>query len=105
MKRGFRWDRWHVVLFISSTQIIHCNYARNGVTIDDEATTCPYSMGWYVYRLKGTFYSLNTSPATSSSWRAENGHFKLIQQSSFEKSPSTNSGRNCDDWCRICDYL
>lgn len=75
----------HVVLFISSTQIIHCNYARNGVTIDDEATTCPYSLGWYVYRLKGTVSSLNTSPSTSSGWRAENGHFKLIQQSSFEK--------------------
>lgn len=45
----------HVVLFINKRQIIHCTYktaTANGIYVDDEATTCPYSMGWYVYRLK-----------------------------------------------------
>ena len=43
----------HVVMFINHDQIIHCNYSRNGVTVDSEASTCPYSMGWYVYRYQG----------------------------------------------------
>lgn len=45
----------HVVIFISNTQIIHCTWKSewaNGVYVDNEATTCPYSMGWYVYRQK-----------------------------------------------------
>ncbi|HCS93140.1 MAG TPA: hypothetical protein DIW15_00325 [Bavariicoccus seileri] len=45
----------HIVIFISNTQIIHCTWkssTRNGVYVDNEASTCPYSMGWYVYRLK-----------------------------------------------------
>ncbi|MDK7302446.1 peptidoglycan amidohydrolase family protein [Aerococcus urinae] len=42
----------HVVLFVDAWNVIHCNYARNGVTVDNEAVVCPYSMGWYVYRLK-----------------------------------------------------
>ncbi|MCD5001170.1 C40 family peptidase [Enterococcus saccharolyticus] len=47
----------HVVIFISNTQIIHCTYksaTANGVYVDNEATTCPYDMGWYVYRQKGS---------------------------------------------------
>ena len=43
----------HVVEFINNTQIIHCTYknpSMNGVYVDNEATTCPYYMGWYVYR-------------------------------------------------------
>lgn len=45
----------HVVIFISNTQVIHCTYkssTENGVYVDNEAAGCPYSMGWYVYRLK-----------------------------------------------------
>lgn len=52
----------HVVIFISNTQIIHCTWksaADNGVRVDNEATTCPYSMGWYVYRTNST----GTAPA------------------------------------------
>lgn len=44
----------HVVIFVSNTQIIHCTWksaAANGIYVDNEATTCPYDMGWYVYRL------------------------------------------------------
>ena len=43
----------HVVIFISNTQIIHCTWKSdrvNGVFVENEATACPYSMGWYVYR-------------------------------------------------------
>ena len=47
----------HVVIFISNTQVIHCTYksaSANGVFVDNEAAGCPYSMGWYTYRLKDT---------------------------------------------------
>lgn len=47
----------HVVIFISNTQVIHCTYksaTANGVYVDNEAAGCPYSMGWYVYRLKSS---------------------------------------------------
>lgn len=44
----------HVVIFTSQYRIIHCTWkdeVRNGVYEDDSENTCPYSMGWYVYRL------------------------------------------------------
>lgn len=47
-------ENGHVVIFINNTQIIHCTWKNenaNGVYVDNEATTCPYDMGWYVYRL------------------------------------------------------
>lgn len=56
----------HVVIFISNTQIIHCTWKSewaNGVYVDNEATTCPYSMGFYVYRL-----SENQEPAYTLKW-------------------------------------
>lgn len=46
----------HVVMFISNTQIIHTTYKSayaNGTYVDNEATTCPYSMGYYAYRYMG----------------------------------------------------
>ena len=45
----------HVFLAVDGTNAIHCtwkNASENGVYVDNEATM-PYSMGWYVYRLKG----------------------------------------------------
>lgn len=58
----------HVVIFISNTQIIHCTWksaSANGVYVDNEATTCPYSMGWYVYRQSGgSTTPTPTPPAT-----------------------------------------
>lgn len=74
----------HVVEFINNTQIIHCTYKNpqmNGVYIDNEATTCPYYMGWYAYRND----NIDTSkpidvPATAKpdkvGWYAEKGTFK-----------------------------
>lgn len=57
----------HVVIFISNTQIIHCTWksaSANGIYVDNEATTCPYDMGWYVYRLEGQ--TSNKTSSTSS---------------------------------------
>lgn len=54
----------HVFLAVDGTNAIHCtwkNSSENGVYVDNEATM-PYSMGWYVYRLKsGTTSGGNTS--------------------------------------------
>lgn len=58
----------HVVQFISNTQIIHCTYksaSANGVYVDNEATTCPYSMGWYAYRYAGKKPAKTTKPSSS----------------------------------------
>ena len=53
----------HVVIFISNTQIIHCTWKSdsvNGVFIENEATACPYRMGWYVYRFRSKNLILST---------------------------------------------
>ncbi|MCI1904135.1 MAG: NlpC/P60 family protein [Enterococcaceae bacterium] len=42
----------HVVMAVDGTNVIHCNYDNNGVTVNNE-NTLPYSMGWYVYRYEG----------------------------------------------------
>ncbi|CRQ98104.1 N-acetylmuramoyl-L-alanine amidase [Streptococcus equi subsp. equi] len=55
----------HVVMFIDADNIIHCNYARNNITIDNYNQTAAAS-GWmysYVYRYAGT----QSQPATSKS--------------------------------------
>ena len=44
----------HTGIFVDSNNIIHCNYARNGITVDNYNQTAAAS-GWmycYVYRLK-----------------------------------------------------
>lgn len=46
----------HVVMFIDADNIIHCNYARNNITIDNYNQTAAAS-GWmysYVYRYSGS---------------------------------------------------
>lgn len=73
----------HVVEFISNTQIIHCTYKNpqmNGVYIDNEATTCPYFMGWYVYRNDNIDTSKpievpNTERPDKVGWYMEEGTF------------------------------
>lgn len=42
----------HIVIAIDGTNVIHCNYGANGVSVNNE-NTLPYYMGFYVYRLKG----------------------------------------------------
>ena len=63
-KRGdvFIWGRrgqssgagGHTGIFIDTRNIIHCNYANNGITINDYNQTAAASgwMYWYAYRLK-----------------------------------------------------
>lgn len=73
----------HVVEFISNTQIIHCTYKNpqmNGVYVDNEATTCPYFMGWYVYRNDNIDTSKpievpNTERPDKVGWYMEEGTF------------------------------
>ena len=74
----------HVVIFISNTQIIHCTWksdAVNGVFVENEATACPYSMGWYVYRLDQQQATQQPTqqakPATQPgiNWISEKWHF------------------------------
>lgn len=46
----------HVFLAVDGTNAIHCTHkseAENGIFVDNEAIM-PYSMGWYVYRLKNS---------------------------------------------------
>lgn len=55
----------HVVMFIDADNIIHCNYARNNITIDNYNQTAAAS-GWmysYVYRYTGA----KAKPATNKS--------------------------------------
>ncbi len=43
----------HTAIAVDHNNVIHCNYAHNGVSVNPE-TTMPYSMGWYVYRQKAS---------------------------------------------------
>lgn len=75
----------HVVIFISHSQIIHCTWKTdtvNGVFVEIEATACPYSMGWYVYRLDQKNSSSQpkisarvSKPAADIQWISEKWHF------------------------------
>lgn len=75
----------HVVEFINNTQIIHCTYKNpqmNGIYVDNEATTCPYFMGWYVYRNPNADTTpITTPPATERpdkvGWYMEKGIFQV----------------------------
>lgn len=49
----------HTGIFINHSQVIHCNYDANGVSITNEANL-PYNMGWYVYRYAGPKPSAQT---------------------------------------------
>lgn len=93
----------HVVIFISNTQIIHCTWKSdsiNGVFVENEATACPYSMGWYVYRLDQTLSSsqLQTSaliskPVTSINWISEKWHFVTNTPIYLRTAPTVQSDK------------
>ncbi|KAF1295191.1 hypothetical protein BAU15_05420 [Enterococcus sp. JM4C] len=83
----------HVVIFTSQSQIIHCNYPKNGVTIDNEATTCPYSMGWYVYRLSNSSKSEPSQPNDKGLEWIESGSFKLIENNVALRSDKKTSSK------------
>ena len=93
----------HVVIFISHSQIIHCTWKTdsiNGVFVENEATACPYSMGWYVYRLDQTPSSsqLQTSaliskPVTSINWISEKWHFITNTPIYLRTAPTVQSDK------------
>lgn len=70
----------HVVIAVDSTNVIHCNYPANGVSVNRESTL-PYSMGWYVYRLKGStpiktpIKTPNKPTSIYNTWIKEKGTF------------------------------
>lgn len=70
----------HVFLAVDGTNAIHCtwkNASANGVYVDNEATM-PYSMGWYVYRLRGGSVSGGGNTSTSGAKFAKGQSVKLL---------------------------
>jgi hypothetical protein len=53
----------HVVYALDGTNVIHCNYGANGVSVNNE-NQMPYDMGWTVYRFPGAG---NPNPTTKPS--------------------------------------
>lgn len=69
----------HVVIFTSQYRIIHCTWKdayRNGIYEDDSETTCPYDMGFYVYRLK-------ENKVEEKKWVQEDGKWKLLDGTKY----------------------
>lgn len=52
----------HVFMAVDGTNVIHCNYGANGVSVNNENQQ-PYEMGWYVYRLEGGGSTTNPNPS------------------------------------------
>ena len=92
----------HVVIFINNTQIIHCTWKSdsvNGVFVENEATACPYSMGWYVYRLDQQASTSQpkpnnqpqAKPTTGIQWISEKWHFTLSERIKLRTAPNTSA--------------
>lgn len=64
----------HIVMAIDGTNVIHCNYDNNGVTVNPE-NTLPYSMGWYVYRYEGAA----PEPEKFNGWKNDNAHWQWYE--------------------------
>lgn len=83
----------HTAIAVDHNNVIHCNYAHNGVSVNPE-TTMPYSMGWYVYRYKGA--KPNPQPQakpqpTGIQWIAEKWHFTLSERIKLRTAPNTSA--------------
>ena len=85
----------HTAIAIDNNNVIHCNYAHNGVTVNPE-TTMPYSMGWYVYRYKGA--KPNPQPQakpqpqpTGINWIKEEWRFTLSERIKLRTAPNTSA--------------
>lgn len=93
----------HVVIFISHIQIIHCtwkNDAVNGVFVENEGTACPYSMGWYVYRLDQQATTSHSKSSTQASqlatdihWISEKWHFVTNTPIYLRTAPTVQSDK------------
>ena len=83
----------HTAIAVDHNNVIHCNYAHNGVSVNPE-TTMPYNMGWYVYRYKGTTQqpTQQSKPSTTGiNWISEKWHFKLAENINLRTAPNTNA--------------
>ena len=85
----------HTAIAVDHNNVIHCNYAHNGVSVNPE-TTMPYSMGWYVYRYKGA--KPNPQPQakpqpqpTGIQWISEKWHFTLSERIKLRTAPNTSA--------------
>ena len=83
----------HTAIAVDHNNVIHCNYAHNGVSVNPE-TTMPYSMGWYVYRYKGS--KPNPQPQakpqpTGIQWIAEKWHFTTGTPIYLRTAPSVKA--------------
>lgn len=85
----------HTAIAVDHNNVIHCNYAHNGVTVNPE-TTMPYSMGFYVYRYKGATQQPTQQAKPSAqpgvNWIAEKWHFKLNTAINLRTAPSSSAG-------------
>lgn len=85
----------HTAIAVDHNNVIHCNYAHNGVTVNPE-TTMPYGMGWYVYRYKGAKPNLQPQAKpqpqpTGIQWIAEKWHFTTGTPIYLRTAPSVKS--------------
>ena len=84
----------HTAIAVDHNNVIHCNYAHNGVSVNPE-TTMPYSMGWYVYRYKGATQqpTQQSKPAAQPGiqWIAEKWHFVTNTPIYLRTAPSTSA--------------
>lgn len=83
----------HTAIAVDHNNVIHCNYAHNGVTVNSE-TTMPYSMGWYVYRYKGakpTPTPQAKPQPTGIQWISEKWHFTLSERIKLRTAPNTSA--------------
>lgn len=87
----------HTAIAVDHNNVIHCNYAHNGVTVNSE-TTMPYSMGWYVYRQKASKPTTTPKPTpkpqpTSTDWISEKWHFTTGTPIYLRTAPSTKASQ------------
>ena len=87
----------HTAIAVDHNNVIHCNYAHNGVSVNPE-TTMPYSMGWYVYRYKGAKPNPQPQPQakpqpqpTGIQWISEKWHFTLSERIKLRTAPNTSA--------------
>lgn len=89
----------HTAIAVDHNNVIHCNYAHNGVSVNPE-TTMPYSMGWYVYRQKASKPTPTPTPKptpkpqpTSTDWISEKWHFTTGTPIYLRTAPSTKASQ------------
>ena len=83
----------HTAIAVDHNNVIHCNYAHNGVSVNPE-TTMPYNMGWYVYRYKGATQQPTQQPQpqpTGIQWIKEEWRFTLSERIKLRTAPNTSA--------------